>query len=81
MLKIKDDVDLKKLERYGFSVHAPIKQPEYKTYIHNSISIYGDVTFEKTDFTFPRRLMIKSTSIETMDCLYNLISDGLVEKI
>ena len=80
MFKIKDDVDLKELEKFGYykglddSCHeAYIKQLEYLDYIaiYNNRTIFIDVedfygnSFEKFE----------------QEVLYDLIQAGLVEKV
>ena len=85
MLKIKDNVDLKELEKYDFCEYEeditidekPILYDKYcykdfYIYITKDRKIYG----EQCDY-------IKGTvlSNENFDTLYDLIKDGLVEKL
>ena len=81
MLKIKDDVDLKKLERFGFK-YGTREKFEWKTSIHGSkYKIYLDllpcrdsreICFECPSFSIPDKVI---------DKIYDLISAGLVEKV
>ena len=76
MLKIKDNVDLKELEKYGFVYYE-----EYKEW--NSDNSYTAEFCIKEDGELARVLRISddiydSTELET---LYDLIKDGLVEKV
>lgn len=69
MLKIKDDVDLKELEKYGFK----------KKYYYNAMCIIRED--RKHDIFFDlktRKLLFINYGY---DVLYDLIKDGLVEKI
>jgi hypothetical protein len=68
MLKIKDDVDLKELEKFGF----------YKTSWHDSMSACnGDINLA----TFSRKLYIYNSNTEVLNKLYDLIQANLVEKV
>lgn len=69
MLKIKDNVDLKELEKYGFK----------KKYYYNAICIVRED--RKHDIFFDlktRKLLFVNCGYDT---LYDLIKDGLVEKV
>ena len=70
MLKIKDDVDLKELENFGF------KKDEENQYMIKNMDIFiGTEENEKElvlDFGFNN---------ENIDILYELIQAGLVEKV
>ena len=77
MLKIKDSVDLKELEKFGF----------YTTdsnyfYNDNGIAIRSDKVCRKgilkREITMPHCLGHKK---KTLDNLYDLIQAGLVEKV
>ncbi len=87
MLKIKDDVDLKELEKYGV---FPIDDEEKE---------FGKIVSEDTDAIFMAMEVNKKRELEYMliagkkvkfdesyyilcnDTLYDLISDGLIEKV
>lgn len=71
MLKIKDNVDLKELEKYGFT-----KPMYYKNYICGELEIN-----EYKRLLYCVETDILSDEIYDLDTLYDLIKDGLVEKI
>ena len=72
MLKVKDNVDLKELEKYGF---------EYNEYTKNYENDKCDMWIKT------QRTLDISTYLEMLDLdmyqelLYDLIKDGLVEKV
>ena len=79
MLKIKDDVDLKELEKFGFRRSDKIFNYIYdytiRTTIDSQIKIYAD-----------RHIKISQTSMldlnnSLQNKLYDLIQAGLVEKV
>ena len=83
MLKIKDNVDLKELEKYGFK-QAPCGdyvlqfQDTYSGAI--SIRVFTDkMVYPKSDLDIYNRG--NKNEIEMFDTLYGLIKDGLVEKV
>jgi hypothetical protein len=72
MLKIKDNIDLKELEKYGFEPYEYGYCTE-DTYVANI-----------SDYYFKERIICENSheSTETYaDTLYDLIKDGLVEKV
>ena len=75
MLKIKDEVDLKELEKFGFryiknSNYPNLSNQEYYYDYLGTISIYENT----------RATIVRYTGEETIDTLYDLIQAGLVEK-
>lgn len=75
MLKIKDDVDLKELEKYGFKRNsnfpdgwAMVKTYKKSRYYQEDIYVWND-----------RRIQVNA--IKLNDTIYDLIKDGLVEKV
>ena len=79
MLKIKDDVDLKELEKFGFELEQSLDNGEYYwtnayLYIDNKIIKQMDQynPFSEVDYEF---------SEYYVNILYDLIQAGLVEKI
>lgn len=72
MLKVKDNVDLKELEKYGF---------EYNEYTKNYENDKCDMLIQT------KRTLNISTYLEMLDLdmyqelLYNLIKDDLIEKV
>lgn len=75
MLKIKNNVDLKELEKYGF---------EYKSvgldYAYTNELKKGEY-YSENIIVWPDKLIQCSGCIERLTLLYDLIKDGLVEKI
>ena len=75
MLKIKDDIDMKELEKYGFEKTDLWRSRicVFKTNIYANISkiiIYKD-----------RKIRLNGIDKETIDKLYDLIQAGLVKKV
>ena len=69
MLKIRDDIDLKELEKYGF------KKKKY----YNAICIIREDREHDIFFDLEtRKLLFINYGYDT---LYDLIKDGLVEKV
>jgi hypothetical protein len=80
MLKIKDDVDLQELEKFGFKEHFwENTKTETEIYINskNEISVCKEKIFDELDICGNTIL----TEINDLDTLYDLIKADLVEKI
>lgn len=77
MLKIKDNVDLKKLEKYGFESVDRNRFLNKYSYTSNCGTITYRIWVHKED----RCLSIHNATNAVFDVLYNLIKDGLVEKV
>ena len=74
MLKIKDNVDLKELEKYGFKEWSFL----YEFTLDDE---YGEsIVINKTDRTIEITSGMSGTILE-INILYDLIKDGLVEKV
>lgn len=75
MLKIKDNIDLKELEKYGFKYHKDlIYKPKYKEWSVIELSVD------------PKTKIIKIAGISDLfhtveDTLFDLIKADLVEKV
>ena len=74
MLKIKDNVDLKELEKYGFSYNKNLKNYGIGFLFHGYILVA-----EKDRLIQP--LYDENMWIEMEDIFFDLIQDGLVEKV
>lgn len=86
MLKIKDDVDLKELEKFGFEI-----KPVTGAYRKELKSSYMDNCYIEVQRS--RRILVetkikdryignlKETNTSDLDTLYDLIQAGLVEKV
>ena len=78
MLKIKDNVDLKELEKYRFKkniVDMSLKIEKYDYTIDINISLDDGIIFIKNDY------YDCDYEVEIPNILYDLIKDGLVEKV
>ena len=91
MLKIKDNVDLKELEKFGFEFKKVKKIGlNYNVYekklFLGSIDIYPDKTYRKN---YDRKVLLHTsdrswyyeTNNDALDTIFDLISAGLVEKV
>lgn len=77
MLKIRDGVDLKELEKYGFKYNDNCGQYKIcERNIDGSTFIYINVWNRKILFK-----QDKTLDKECLNTLYYLIKDGLVEKV
>ena len=76
MLKIKDDVDLKELEKFGFELNYFFKECRKKVYLGNDDD---DKNFYVIDF-ITREIDLQRLDGKLDDTLYDLIQAGLVEK-
>ena len=83
MLRIKENVDLKELEKFGFRTSGGVYQKDLEEEKSNSLitKIYMCIYLNRID----RILRFSSHFCENetvkLDVLYNLIEAGLVEKI
>lgn len=78
MLKIKDNIDLKELEKYGFISYQLVGQTKYK--YEEKI---GKQELKNIKIDDKRKLHFNLTSVDNYipNVIYDLITDGLVEKI
>ena len=80
MLKIKDNVDLKELKRFGFKYHRK-QRNQYEHY--SVVSVVKDCVFTKAllivVFNDDREIAIYDR--KGQDILFDLIQAGLVEKV
>lgn len=81
MLKIKDNVKLKELEKFGFELKE--LDGEYYEYDINDNRTNIIVDCENRQIGIPTSLYgdIPSTYIENLDILYDIIKENLVEKV
>lgn len=86
MLKIKDNVDLKKLEKYGFvndeiyGRKVKIKKMMTKEKWNSEI-VEIDLITGQLQIFIDDEYYENYTQSDTLDFIYGLIKDGLVEKI
>ena len=74
MLKIKDNVDLKELEKFGFK---EINYVDMKIYKYEND--YGNIIIGQDKIIHLNHITINNTSL--LDLLYDLIKADLVEKM
>lgn len=72
MLKIKDNVDLKELEKYGFDIE------QLKDKYDQIYGFESNLLFYKDDKNI---ILPYNNQDHALDTLYYLIKDGLVEKV
>ena len=94
MLKIKDDINLKELEKFGFTYRKHYRNytklhsdKNYEDYVDNYIQVGNDRTLKPytrilnghdTEYCDKSQTIIKD---EFLDTIYDLIQAGLVEKV
>lgn len=83
MLKIKDNVDMNILEKYGFECHDEIVDENKRwKYYEKRLQIITEI-----DEEFPENERILDydlgydASEDNLDSLYEMIKDGIIEKI
>ena len=82
MLKIKDEVDLKELERFGFKYTEDKKLPLNSTFNWNDmLEVKGNKEQIYIRAFNKREITVYSTCGIVLDKLYDLIQAGLVEKV
>lgn len=74
MLKVKDNIDLKELEKFGF-----LEAEQY--YYYPAVDCVMELRVWKTDKTFYISVNDYEDIIEEIDKLFDLIQAGLVEKV
>lgn len=79
MLKIKDNVDLKELEKFGFELNQTFKYYEYG-YDKYDVSIYILILDRVLHCSTPYDYNTDDTDSH-LDILYDLIKADLVEKV
>ena len=83
MLKIKENIDLKELEKYGFEHHRLIYTKDIKKAEYDEA--YRTIHVEEMNRRIsisPQRKGFYSFNVDNeLDVVYDLIKDGLVEKV
>ena len=83
MLKIKDNVDLKELEKYGM-LHNPSSECYEDDYSFINLCIYEegrDIQISINDSAYGFSKDYANSVEKAKGILYDLIKDGLVEKV
>ena len=78
MLKIRDEVDLKELEKYGFELTTGYKCNFYEKTSKENIVLTYYIDIEFRNITV---LTYDGDEVELDNTLYDLIKDELVEKV
>ena len=91
MLKIKDDVDLKELEKFGFEENKLLRSSQEKYFVLKRVmetcSYYLDIFFAVNVVNGCLRFETSAYAIQDIDAedfaevLFDLIQAGLVEKV
>lgn len=83
MLKIKDNVDLKELEKFGFKPKYDEDTGEIKQYVYKVMTTNGRTIRGIIITNYYRGTTWEINDIETgfLDKIYDLIQAGLVEKV
>ena len=77
MLKIKDNVDLKELEKFGIKEAPDVKGSYGLCKKWDNLAWYYTISFEEKD----RIIEMINYNYETVEVLYELIKADMVEKI
>lgn len=82
MLKIEDDVNLKKLEKYGFECKKSKDNTIYYNLGKNELGANNRIVVIKKDRNMEIDIETDLSGYsEVLEVLYDLIQDGLVEKV
>ena len=84
MIKIKDNVDLKELEKYGFTIDKDTKMEYYFDFVpYNANDNYNStyVLINKYGKIIDAEEIQREHANSLIDLIYDLIQDGLVEKV
>lgn len=81
MLKIKDEVDLKELKKFGFIKDQSIDDGEYYYCICNIFIGNNKIILQDDGINCCKPILDYEFSEAEVDVLYDLIKAGLVEKI
>lgn len=79
MLKIRDDIDLKELEKYGF-IHLDEMPDAYTYHIPSKFGQLKDLHINKYGY-MAIELYGHYTGIDIPEIIYDLIKAGLIEKV
>lgn len=79
MLKVKDNIDLKELEKFGLEFKSDFYK-EKESYVIYKEDRYGN-SYVKLSINIHTRIIRVSTSSQVIDTLFELIQAGLIEKV
>ena len=77
MLKIKDNVDLKELEKFGFKKYGGV----YTYDLYESYGDYVSIQVAPENKIIDMSINYEDGIIDNLDIIYDLIQAGLVEKV
>lgn len=91
MLKIKDNVDLKELEKFGFEYEneeervGSFEEDDYDEYFYEWYEWYNKDGKRNIKVQSDKEIVLLNIqdyfNDEVLDCIYDLIQAGLVEKV
>lgn len=81
MLKIKDNVDLKELEKFGFKKVKEDFDFEYQYFVNGSWEKIGILSSRHIYFEIMKRSIYGLIVEDRLSVLFDLIQAGLVEKV
>lgn len=84
MLKIKDEVDLKELEKFGFRKSGGVYQIDLAIRKANKQEIFGFINaciYITEEDRIIRISALETIEIQKLDIIYDLIQEGIVEKV
>lgn len=80
MLKIKDNVDLKELEKYGLKLKYECNEDSGVVYVTEIYKLHNDYQYSIRFASVPEYFELRYVEPWDMDIIYDLIKDGLVIK-
>ena len=81
MLKIKDNIDLKELEKYELKLKYECNEDNGAVYVTEIYKTDGDCCYDIKFKAEPECFELFYINLDGVGILYNLIKDGLVEKV
>ena len=81
MLKIKDNVDLKELEKYGLKLKYECNEDNGAVYVTEIYKTDGSCHYDIKFKAVPECFELFYICLDGIGILYDLIKDGLVEKV
>lgn len=78
MLKIRDDIDLKELEKFGFE---KIEKEFYRKRIGDKVKCYCYLDDKSISLDITEIGSLQISLVNSIDIIYDLIQAGLVEKV
>ena len=79
MLKIKDNVDLEELKKYGFNMQIYNGVLGYPKYYFKQYGQYQSISVDCNDRQID--IWLGGDTQEILDTLYDMFNDGIIEKV